>query len=50
MFRQNWTERSGEDFLLKLKMIKEGVLIDHVKKENQYEHLIYYGIVKNKLG
>lgn len=31
-------------------MIKEGVLIDHVKKENQYEHLIYYGVVKNKLG
>ncbi|UNK18633.1 GNAT family N-acetyltransferase [Paenibacillus sp. N3/727] len=34
----------------KVGMIKEGILIDHVKKENQYEHLIYYGVVKNKLG
>jgi [ribosomal protein S5]-alanine N-acetyltransferase len=30
----------------KLGMIKEGVLIDHVMKENQYEDLVYYGIIK----
>lgn len=32
----------------KMGMKQEGVLIDHVKKENQYEDLIYYGIFKNK--
>ncbi|MGY5344086.1 GNAT family N-acetyltransferase [Paenibacillus glucanolyticus] len=29
-------------------MKQEGVLIDHVKKENHYEDLVYYGIVKNE--
>lgn len=31
--------------LQKLGMKKEGILIEHVKKENQYEDLVYYGIV-----
>ncbi|MFU0791195.1 MAG: GNAT family N-acetyltransferase [Virgibacillus proomii] len=31
--------------LQKLGMRKEGVLIDHVKKENQYKNLVYYGII-----
>ncbi|TCZ80883.1 N-acetyltransferase [Paenibacillus albiflavus] len=29
----------------KLGMKKEGILIDHVKKENRYEDLVYYGII-----
>lgn len=29
----------------KIGMIKEGILIDHVKKENHFEDLIYYGVV-----
>lgn len=31
----------------KLGMIKEGVLIDHVMKENRYEDLVYYGMIKS---
>lgn len=31
----------------KIGMIQEGVLTDHVKKEDRYEDLIYYGIVEN---
>ncbi|WP_307786813.1 GNAT family N-acetyltransferase [Pseudogracilibacillus auburnensis] len=34
--------------LQKLGMKKEGVLVDHVKKENRYEDLIYYGIIVGK--
>ncbi|MEO2203917.1 GNAT family N-acetyltransferase [Paenibacillus pabuli] len=33
--------------LQKIGMTQEGILKDHVKKEGQYEDLIYYGIVKN---
>lgn len=33
--------------LEKMGMKKEGVLIDHVKKENVYESLVYYGIINN---
>jgi RimJ/RimL family protein N-acetyltransferase len=33
----------------KIGMKKEGVLMDHVKKEERYEDLIYYGIVRNKM-
>jgi RimJ/RimL family protein N-acetyltransferase len=33
----------------KIGMKKEGVLMDHVKKEDRYEDLIYYGIVRNKM-
>ncbi|MCI1615892.1 GNAT family N-acetyltransferase [Heyndrickxia oleronia] len=29
----------------KLGMKKEGIFIDHVKKENQYVDLVYYGII-----
>jgi len=29
----------------KIGMKKEGILIDHVKKENRYEDLVYYGII-----
>lgn len=32
--------------LQKAGLKKEGVLIDHVKKENRYEDLIYYGMIK----
>lgn len=32
--------------LQKLGMIIEGVLIDHVMKENRYEDLVYYGIIR----
>ncbi|MEH7356092.1 GNAT family protein, partial [Neobacillus drentensis] len=35
--------------LQKLGMKKEGILIDHVRKENRYEDLIYYGII-NSIG
>src|SRR5699024_10680100 len=31
--------------LEKLGMKQEGILIDHVKKDNQYESLIYQGII-----
>lgn len=31
--------------LQKLGMKKEGILIDHVRKENRYEDLVYYGII-----
>lgn len=31
----------------KLGMKKEGVLIDHVRKENQYVDLVYYGIINS---
>ncbi|MBM6618072.1 GNAT family N-acetyltransferase [Bacillus suaedaesalsae] len=31
----------------KLGMIKEGVLIDHVRKEDRYEDLIHYGIINS---
>ncbi|WP_153978089.1 GNAT family N-acetyltransferase [Paenibacillus xylanilyticus] len=34
--------------LQRIGMIQEGVLMDHVKKEGQYESLIYYGIVKRE--
>lgn len=33
----------------KIGMNKEGVLVDHVKKEDRYEDLIYYGVVRNKV-
>jgi len=33
--------------LQKIGMTQEGFFIDHVRKEGQYEDLIYYGIVKN---
>ncbi|MCM3240197.1 GNAT family N-acetyltransferase [Heyndrickxia oleronia] len=32
----------------KLGMKKEGILIDHVKKENQYVDLVYYGIINSQ--
>lgn len=31
----------------KLGMLKEGVLIDHVMKEDRYEDLVYYGIINS---
>ncbi|WLR57203.1 GNAT family N-acetyltransferase [Mesobacillus subterraneus] len=31
--------------LQKLGMREEGILIDHVRKENRYEHLVYYGLI-----
>ena len=31
--------------LQKVGMKQEGVLIDHVKKDNRYEDLVYYGII-----
>lgn len=34
--------------LQKLNMNKEGVFIDHVRKENHYEDLIYYGIINSR--
>lgn len=30
-------------------MHKEGVLLDHVKKDNRFEDLIYYGIVNSEI-
>ncbi|MHA7584217.1 GNAT family N-acetyltransferase [Paenibacillus vandeheii] len=33
----------------KIGMKKEGVLMDHVKKDDRYEDLIYYGIVRDKM-
>lgn len=32
----------------KLGMKKEGILKEHVKKENRYEDLVYYGIIKHE--
>lgn len=29
----------------KLVLKKEGILIDHVRKENRFEDLVYYGII-----
>lgn len=34
--------------LQKLGMKKEGILLDHVRKEDRYEDLIYYGIINPK--
>lgn len=34
--------------LQKIGMNKEGILIDHIKKEDRYEDLIYYGIIKSE--
>ncbi len=34
--------------LEKLGMEKEGILIDHVRKEDQYVDLVYYGIINNE--
>ena len=34
--------------LQKLGMEKEGILIDHIKKEEKYEDLVYYGIINSK--
>ncbi|OLO38939.1 GNAT family N-acetyltransferase [Alkalihalophilus pseudofirmus] len=34
--------------LQKLGMKKEGILMDHVRKENRYEDLVYYGIINSK--
>jgi RimJ/RimL family protein N-acetyltransferase len=31
----------------KLGMVREGILIDHVMKEERYEDLIYYGIINS---
>lgn len=31
----------------KLGMKKEGILIDHIIKENRYENLVYYGIINS---
>ncbi|MBU5439420.1 GNAT family N-acetyltransferase [Tissierella sp. MSJ-40] len=31
----------------KLGMLKEGILIDHVMKEDRYEDLVYYGIINS---
>ncbi|GAB6931119.1 GNAT family N-acetyltransferase [Paenibacillus sp. JCM 10914] len=31
----------------KIGMIQEGILLDHVKKDNQFEDLVYYGILNN---
>ena len=31
----------------KVGMIQEGILLDHVKKEGQYESLVYYGILND---
>ncbi len=33
----------------KLCLKKEGILIDHVRKENRFEDLVYYGII-NSVG
>lgn len=33
----------------KLGLKKEGILIDHVRKENRFEDLVYYGII-NSIG
>ena len=33
--------------LQKLGMKQEGILIDHVKKENRYEDLVHYGIINS---
>ncbi|WP_327063167.1 GNAT family protein [Jeotgalibacillus soli] len=35
--------------LQKLGMKKEGILIDHVRKENEYEDQVYYGRI-NSIG
>ncbi|WP_067726984.1 GNAT family N-acetyltransferase [Oceanobacillus damuensis] len=35
--------------LHKIGMRKEGVLREHVMKENRYEDLVYYGILKNEM-
>ena len=35
--------------LEKIGMQKEGVLLDHVKKDKRFEDLIYYGIIKSEL-
>lgn len=32
----------------KLGLKKEGVLIDHVRKENRFEDLVYYGIINSE--
>ncbi|WP_096187381.1 GNAT family N-acetyltransferase [Evansella halocellulosilytica] len=34
--------------LQKLGMKKEGVFLDHVRKENRYEDLVYYGIIDER--
>ncbi|GAM14539.1 GNAT family N-acetyltransferase [Mesobacillus selenatarsenatis] len=34
--------------LEKLGMRKEGILIDHVRKENRYEDLVHYGIINTQ--
>lgn len=34
--------------LQKIGMKKEGILIDHIVKEEQYENLIYYGVINPK--
>lgn len=34
--------------LQKLGMRKEGIFMDHVKKENQYKNLVYYAIINPK--
>jgi RimJ/RimL family protein N-acetyltransferase len=33
--------------LQKIGMNKEGILIDHVRKENKYEDLVYCGIINH---
>ena len=35
--------------LQKLGMKQEGILVDHVMKENRYESLVYYGVI-NSIG
>src|SRR5690606_40263990 len=35
--------------LQKIGMQQEGVLRDHVLKENRFEDLVYYGILKNEM-
>jgi len=44
----NSNQASGR-VMQKLGMKKEGILIDHVRKENRYEDLVYYGII-NSIG
>ena len=39
------TNPASDKVLQKIGMQKEGTLIDHVRKEDQYQDLVYYGII-----
>ena len=36
--------------LRKIGMKKEGILIEHVIKDNQFENLVYYGLIKTDIS